>query len=54
LVVDNGRRWSAGLAGLAVGCATGGRMAAQKWGERGLRDSVVVSGAEARSALAGP
>ena len=43
-----------GLAGLATGCATGGEMAAQKSGERGLRGSVVVSGAQARSALAGP
>jgi hypothetical protein len=43
-----------GLAGLATGCAAGGQMAAQRSGERGLRGSVVVSGAQARSALAGP
>ena len=44
-----------GLASLAAGCATGrGTTAIDRSSERGLRGSVVVSGAEARSALAGP
>lgn len=46
-----------GLAGLGGGCATAGAngvTVASRPGERELRGSVVVSGARARSALAGP
>jgi len=42
------------LGGLSAGCATGGQVVAHASGERGLRGSVAVSGARARSALAGP
>ncbi|MES1206323.1 MAG: hypothetical protein ABUS79_10340 [Pseudomonadota bacterium] len=43
-----------GLVSLAAGCATGGTSSAERAGERDVRGSVVVSGAHARSALAGP
>jgi hypothetical protein len=43
-----------GLAILTAGCATAGSRRGAWSGERGLRGSVVVSGAQARSALAGP
>jgi hypothetical protein len=43
-----------GLASLTAGCATAGARGGVRSGERGLRGSVVVSGAQARSALAGP
>jgi hypothetical protein len=43
-----------GLASLTAGCATAGTRRGQSVGERELRGSVVVSGAKARSALAGP
>jgi hypothetical protein len=43
-----------GLASLTAGCATAGTQRGARSGERGLRGSVVVSGAQARSALAGP
>ena len=43
-----------GLVSLTTGCATGGARRGERAFERGLRGSVVVSGAQARSALAGP
>jgi hypothetical protein len=43
-----------GLAILTGGCATAGTHGGERTGERELRGSVVVSGAQARSALAGP
>src|SRR5438067_10018715 len=43
-----------GLASLTAGCATGGARPGERAFERGLRGSVVVSGDQARSALAGP
>jgi hypothetical protein len=43
-----------GLASLTAGCATAGAHQGTWSGERELRGSVVVSGAQARSALAGP
>ena len=43
-----------GLASLTAGCATGGARRGERAFERELRGSVVVSGAHARSALAGP
>jgi hypothetical protein len=43
-----------GLASLTAGCATGGTRRGERAFERELRGSVVVSGAHARSALAGP
>ena len=43
-----------GLASLTAGCATAGARRGERAFERGLRGSVVVSGAQARSALAGP
>ena len=43
-----------GLASLTAGCATAGTRGGGGLGGRGLRGSVVVSGTQARSALAGP
>lgn len=43
-----------GLLSLTAGCATGGARRGERAFERELRGSVVVSGAHARSALAGP
>jgi hypothetical protein len=43
-----------GLLSLTAGCATGGARRDERASERELRGSVVVSGAQARSALTGP
>jgi hypothetical protein len=43
-----------GLLSLTAGCATGAPRRGERAFERELRGSVVVSGAQARSALAGP
>ncbi len=58
--MHNRGRWmralglAGGVASLAAGCATGGQVVARGTSGRGLRGSVVVHGAEARAAFAGP